>query len=91
MWLPVNTRLIIPRPDETLSTFEFAPLDETYYEPNDSTEVDRQTGANDTSKMKDTIGKQKALNWDDKIQHRSLFNAMPPPQFSSQAIPARFV
>ncbi|KAG7530776.1 hypothetical protein FFLO_04818 [Filobasidium floriforme] len=81
---------------ETLSTFEFAPLDEEYDEPlptghpiglddDPASNGDAVVGTGSQDK-----NKQGQMDWDGKITRRSRLHALPPPQFSTQSIPARF-
>jgi hypothetical protein len=71
--------------DDTLSTFEFAPLDEEYHEP---LTMGHPIGLDESSVVQERHGQNMA--WDGDITRRSRLHALPPPQFSTQSIPARF-
>ena len=76
----------LPLVDNTLSTFEFLPLDEEYHEP---LPTGHPIGLDEQRSVKD-VQQQKTSDWDDAITRRSRLDVLPPPQFSTQSIPARF-
>jgi hypothetical protein len=86
----VATLTTVPS-DEALSTFEFAQLDETYHEPLGPVPTGHPIAVDGDKYPKTNAHENSNPDFDNAILRRSLLNALPPPQFSTQQVPARFV